>query len=224
VHRLQRRIRGVPRPPWFTEESARLYAQSADPWIWKTYEGPRWWRHLADLLTVFRERLGAYDLLRHKAVLGGVELRHPFLHDLDLVELALRIPPELLFDPVVDRPLLRESMKGALPEEVRMRRRKSGLGALFLDYLTGRDWPAVASVLGGERLELDGYVRPDVVHERFGSLPARPDYPWAQRAWRLFNMECWLRLQADRSFPDRMLERFGIEEPSYERVGQPMPR
>lgn len=213
VHRLHRRVGRVRRPPWFTDESARLYAQSTDPWRWKSYHGPRWWRYLADQVTAGRERLGAHDFLRRKAALGGVTTCHPFLQDLDLIELALQIPPEFVFDRDLDRPLLRETTKGSLPRAVRLRRDKSDLTALSLECIAGPDWPAMASLLSSDKLELARYVRPAVVRERAVDAPPQPRTAWwGQAVWQLFSIEVWLRFQSDPSFPGRLLERLDVQD------------
>ena len=58
----------------------------------------------------------------------GVERRHPFLHR-PLVELALGLPPELLMRGGVAKRVVREAMRGILPEEVRTRTGHLGPGA-----------------------------------------------------------------------------------------------
>ena len=43
-------------------------------------------------------------------------MRHPLLHDLQLIETVLRLPPRAQFDAIRDRPLLREALNGLIPE------------------------------------------------------------------------------------------------------------
>jgi asparagine synthase (glutamine-hydrolysing) len=58
-----------------------------------------------------------------------LELRHPYLHR-PLVELALRLSPEMCVQPHARKWILREAMRGILPEMVRTRVGKSGLDGL----------------------------------------------------------------------------------------------
>ena len=66
---------------------------------WKrAADGPRWWTHKAYLLTRSRKYVRITDYLRERAAMAGLEAAPPLL-DVDLVETALRIPPEIEFDP-----------------------------------------------------------------------------------------------------------------------------
>jgi asparagine synthase (glutamine-hydrolysing) len=59
-----------------------------------------------------------------------LDIRHPFL-DRSLVELALRLPPELCARPHQRKWVLREAMTGILPEAVRIRVGKGGATGLI---------------------------------------------------------------------------------------------
>jgi asparagine synthase (glutamine-hydrolysing) len=56
------------------------------------------------------------------AAAHGITLHHPYLDD-DLVDFALRIPPDIKFG-VRSKPLLRLAMKGLLPASIRQRARR----------------------------------------------------------------------------------------------------
>jgi asparagine synthase (glutamine-hydrolysing) len=160
--------------------------------------------------------MGAHDFLRHKNALVGLEGRHPFLDDAGLVELALRLPPELSFDARYDRPLLRAAVEGLVPDEVRLRPDKSYFNELFRDTLSGPDWPAVRTLLDGTSPEVNAYVRPELVRSLLLDAPAnrRGGY-WAWAVWRLATVECWLRYLADPGLPRRTLDRLSLEAPRY---------
>jgi hypothetical protein len=115
------------------------------PWEWKRLPGPRWWAQLADTLTY--DALGAADQQRRDAALAGVELRHP-LRDPDLVELALRLPPALGFDPDVDRPLVRTALAGRLPAHLLETDHKPAFNSLLDAALAGDDAALVRELLG----------------------------------------------------------------------------
>jgi asparagine synthase (glutamine-hydrolysing) len=207
AHGLVRSLRGPERyaPPFLSAAAARLLFEQSDPWAWKRRDGPRWWSYMVDLLIDTRARLGVTDYLRHRAVSAGLEDRHPLI-DLDLVELALGLPPTLALEAKLDRPLLREAMAGAIPDSIRLRPEKSYFTALLGDCLGGRDLPLARRLLGGSP-EVGRYLRP-------GAIPRLLEVPAGQRLglgrswslWRLLTAECWLRAQSDGDFPARALE------------------
>lgn len=61
----------------------------------------------------------------------GVELRYPFLYR-PLVEFSLRLPPEMRIRPLQHKWVLREAMRGVLPEPVRTRTGKGAIDARIL--------------------------------------------------------------------------------------------
>ena len=132
VPRLRRPVRA---PAWMREQPARLY-EASDPAGQGSADGPRWWRGL-----VFSQRstdgpVLAREHVRRRSELAGVEPRHP-LQDVDLVELMLRADPRIAFDPLLNRPLLRGAVEGLIPEEVRLRPRKSTFDAVFQRSIHG---------------------------------------------------------------------------------------
>lgn len=209
VHRAARRLRPPEHyaPPWLTAESARIAVETDPVWLWKELDGPRWWAQLADAVTLQRERMGAHDFLRRKNALAGIEGGHPLLDDLDLIELVLRLPPDLSFDPDLDRPLLRSAMAGLLPDAVRLRSEKSYFNALFETCLDGVDAGLVRALLGAPDAEVRAYARQDIVQGMLLEPPAeRRPRGWGWAVWRLVGVECWLRAEHDPSFLDRVLE------------------
>jgi asparagine synthase (glutamine-hydrolysing) len=193
--RLLRARRGVA-PEWLREAPP-----NPDEEAWRRDGEPRWRAHLGWVLTDGRDAFGVHDQLRRVASLAGVQDLHPFL-DVELIELVLGLPPDLAFDAVFDRKLLREAMRGLLPESVRLRRGKVYFGALLRDALTGPDRAAVDHVLTGAPLELGDLVDRDALVAMWRAGPDRcPRGPlaWASECWRAFALEQWLRREAGRS-------------------------
>ena len=188
VHRL----RAERRPEWLREDVRRMLPLETAGFAWKAQRGPRWLAERRDLLTGQRERGGVHDYLRHRAVMAGTVAAHPFLDDLDLVEVALSLPPEHGFRPDPDRPALREAMRGELPEEVRLRVGKSYFNHLFEGGLAGPDARALEELLGPSA-EIAVYVRPTLLSELVATPTNRRGGRWAWTAWRLAVVECWLR-------------------------------
>jgi len=192
---LQRAASRVRRPPtlhWLTPRAAELSPGRAFAWL--DLDGPRWWAWLADTLTAGRERMGVHDHLRRKLEPYGLRGAHPLLDDLALIELVLRLPPELAYDDDVDRPVLREGMRGLVPEAIRTRSTKSRFNTLLVDALGGPDRPRLKDLLEPRDAEIRAYVTDarlrDIVD---GPVPGDHPYLWAQNAWRLASTELWLR-------------------------------
>jgi asparagine synthase (glutamine-hydrolysing) len=205
AHAFLRRIRGTDHyaPPWLEPGTAKLYLEHDDSWSWKRLSGPRWWAYLANLLTAWREALG-HDGLRRRAEYVGLEGGHPFLDDLDLIELVLRFPPELLFDRRGTRPLLRQAIRGLVPDDIRLRRDKPTLGSLVYESLQGRDWAAVMRLLGAGEPEVGAFVSIPAMRRVFLDAPeASRGVRWASTLWHLVTLECWLRRERDPSFAER---------------------
>ena len=188
-------------PAWLRPDLARLHLETSDPWGWKRRPGPLWWRSRADLLTNGREVADIADYVRRRAALAGLPARSPFL-SLPLVELALRLPPELNFDPRWTRSLVRESARGLLPEDVRRRVAKTSFAPLYFNALTSPTSLArLRSLLEGSP-EVSAFtdiaaVRRNLLDER-PSMAARGWQQWMADAWNITGAESWLRMMAGR--------------------------
>jgi asparagine synthase (glutamine-hydrolysing) len=194
---IERRSARGQLPQWLSANAARDVVDSDEPLAWKRLEGPRWWAHDAWVLTRGVEELGVFESHRRRAALAGVHNRHP-LFDLDLLELGLRQPPAQTFDPHLDRPLLRASMAGLLPDAVRLRPAKALFDSLLIDSLAGADAEAVQALLCAPSAELGAYV--DMAEMRRELLDRGPEgaanpFRWMYQVWRLVTAECWLRSQ-----------------------------
>ncbi len=130
----------------------------------------------------------------HRNATAGVAGGHPFLQDLELVELVLSLPPELAFDPELDRALLRSSMRGLVPDAIRLRSEKSFFTPLFVEALDGPDRACVVELLDAPDAAIRAYTRPEVVRRvLLEAPPERRGGHWAWAVWRLVMLECWLR-------------------------------
>lgn len=210
LHRLRQRLRGRETfaPHWFTPENVRLRFETDPTLEWKRSNAPRWWAALVNETISIGSTL-VQDGARRRSASVGLQARHPLL-DVDVIELMLALPPELAFDPHLSRPLLRDSVRGLIPEEVRLRYSKSSFDALFHELLAGPDLPKVCSLLLSPDAEVGAFVDRDRMDaELFGAGP--PSAPgalqnWALHVWRLLTAEIWLRLQTGDSL-DMLTER-----------------
>lgn len=185
-------------PAWLSRRASRDLVASDDPFAWKRLDGPRWWAHAAYGVTRGIEEAGVFEHQRRRAALAGLQARHPIL-DLDLVGLALRQPPRATLDRRFNRPVLRASMAGLLPDSVRLRPGKARFETLIADCLGGADGAAVRKILSAPDLELGAYLDPVAMRcALFDSDALRRESPfrWMWQVWRLLTAELWLRSQA----------------------------
>jgi asparagine synthase (glutamine-hydrolysing) len=192
-HGLHERLRAArgrrDRPDWLAPDI------DGGRWAWKELPGPRWWAQLASAL--WGDRVGAADQARRQAAMHGLAARHP-LRDPDLIELVLGLPPELGFDPRLDRPLLRRALAGELPAEALRDTRKPFFNALAQDALGGPDLPRLRELLREPHPELAARLRAGEVGAmlaRAGPGGAPPG--WEIDLWRVATLELWLTRQAD---------------------------
>jgi asparagine synthase (glutamine-hydrolysing) len=203
VHRRRQRLRGEAAlaPSWLTEASAKLRFETDPELGWKRLDGPRWWASLLDAVTGVSSTL-VHDAARRRNASAGLRAGHPLL-DVDLIELVLSLPPEHAFDRRLSRPLLRDGVRGLVPEEVRLRPSKSSFDTLFHELLADRELASVRSLLLADDAEVNAFVDRDRVRaELFADAPPRAPgalQAWALQAWRLATAEMWLRHQAGRT-------------------------
>ena len=209
LHRARARVRRRPAAPgWLLPRAAELTRDRPGRWAWLELEGPRWWSWLADTLTTRRERMGVHDHFRRMQASEGIAGAHPLLDDLGLVQLVLRLPPELAFDRNFDRPLLRHAMEGLVPDKIRLRPTKSYFNTVLVDALKGPDRRELTSLLQPSDAEIRAYVTDDRLRDVING-PTERDHPfnWSRNAWRLASTELWLRsLAAGRSAEPRSAE------------------
>jgi asparagine synthase (glutamine-hydrolysing) len=212
----RRRRRGPPpTPPWLVQSARQLYGDSRDEWAWRRRaRGPLWWRWLADLLLEGPVAVGRADYVRHRRGLVGLDGGSPLL-DFDLARLVLRMPPELAFDPSIDRPLARRSMRGILPEQVRTRTEKSNLFSFYRDVLAGPDLKWIRRILRDPRCAIWEFADRARVEPLLDSVPAEPDAKTALLLGSIHTMamvECWLRQQEDPGSVGALLEEMRAAE------------
>jgi hypothetical protein len=208
IHGAARRLRGPSHyaPDWMRPEAAAAYAETDDRHAWKRVSGPRWfaqqvWRVVRGMGPAL-----AYDHIRRRAALAGLEPRHPLV-DVDVIEFTLRLPPALAFDPERTRPLLRRAMEGLLPDAIRLRPTKSHFDAVFHEALAGPDLPVAQALLTRADAEVGAYADLGKVAELVRNPPETPHERmwWALHVWRLVTAECWLAGQEDAEAVDRLL-------------------
>jgi asparagine synthase (glutamine-hydrolysing) len=196
AHTTLDRVRGGRRAPSWLTGAARSELHSSDePHQWKHLDGPRWWAHPAYALTCGIEQAGILEHQRTRAATAGLRARHPLL-DPGLLELALSQPPRASFDPELTRPLLREALRGTLPDSIVMRPQKAWFDSLIADCITAEGTATIAALLAGRDSRVREYLRPAAPERALASLSAAsgaPRFEAMHLLWRAVGIECWLR-------------------------------
>src|SRR5262245_18443947 len=125
----------------------------------------------------------------------SVESRVPFL-DHKLVELAAQLPDEWKLSGLTTKRVLREAMKGLLPESI-LNRPKMGFQVPFAAWTRG-PWNSVArDVLLDRRAVERGLIDPAAV-DRLLRDHAAGRTEGGDRIWSLLNLELWHRTFIDK--------------------------
>jgi asparagine synthase (glutamine-hydrolysing) len=158
-----RRIGGAAtgRRTWLTRYAAELLGD-AEPWPPSLHGALRPGQH-RNVLGLLAAR-GVSGETFHAAS-AGIDLRYPF-RDRRVVELMLRLPSEQLCRPGLTRPVLREAMRGLLPDQVRTRAGKTSLEALFRRGVGGREQAALQRRLAAGVARWERFVNPAWVAAR----------------------------------------------------------
>ena len=146
----------------------------------------------ADIKTYLVELLMKQDQM---SMATSVESRVPFL-DHKLVEFAARLPDAWKLSGLTTKRVLREAMKGILPESI-LNRPKMGFPVPFAAWTRGA-WNGVArDVLLDRRSRERGIVDPAAV-ERLLASHAAGTTDGGDRIWSLLNLELWYRTFIDK--------------------------
>ena len=160
----------------------------------------------ADIKTYLVELLMKQDQM---SMAASIESRVPFL-DHKLVEFSAALPDELKLAGWTTKRVLREAMKGVLPESI-LQRPKMGFPVPFAGWMRGR-WSAVArDVLLDRSSRQRGVIDPAGV-ERLLADHAAGRTEGGDRIWSLLNLELWYRTFIDKegvqTLPDPDVRRY----------------
>lgn len=122
----------------------------------------------------------------------SLEARVPFL-DHRLVERILASPGDRIVRGGSTKVLLREGMKGILPEKIRIRQDKMGFGTPQDEWFRSPPWiEHVSTVIGEGGLEDRGIIRTSTaqrMHQRHLSGATNS----AKELWKLIHLDAWYR-------------------------------
>jgi asparagine synthase (glutamine-hydrolysing) len=133
----------------------------------------------------------------------GLRLRYPFA-DRTLLDYALKIPSELKISHGIRKAILREAMKGILPEQVLERTDKKG-GDVPEDIINDPSVRKfVSDIISSERFKSRACWDYERVQEMMRQTIAQ-ERDWSSEIWKMVFLELWFRVWIEES-PQRRQE------------------
>jgi asparagine synthase (glutamine-hydrolysing) len=156
----------------------------------------------ADIKTYLHELLMKQDQM---SMATSIESRVPFL-DHKLVEFTARMPDSMKLRGQTTKYVLRESMKGVLPEKI-LSRSKMGFPVPIGSWFRGPFKSIIDEYVLSERALSRGIFAPEFVRQIVSRHQAGEDH--SERLWSLLNFEIWLRqfFDGEKSSTPKNLER-----------------
>jgi len=130
----------------------------------------------------------------------SVEARLPFL-DHRLVEAAVRLSPEWLIRGPSHKHVLREALRGKIPESVRTRRDKMGFPTPMAAWLRGPLYERARDFLASREFGEDGIVRPEIIRQDL-ERHRRGEIDISGKLWDVLQWETWRRHERRPSPPE----------------------
>jgi asparagine synthase (glutamine-hydrolysing) len=201
------RLRGGDAASWFAREFRRrktrrngfaneaLHAQvGANRWLLRQQTPTRLRAQLDE--SVLRSPLPLYLRIEDRnSMAHGCEARVPFL-DPNVVALLATVPPNHMRRDGFNKAVLRDALRGVLPDVVRLRRDKMGFPVPSDAWLRGPLRTMLSELTTAERLERRGlYDVPAVLAARTAFLDRGA--PLAGALYRVFLFEAWARQHVD---------------------------
>jgi len=143
-------------------------------------------------------KIGLVSLLRYEdrdSMAFSIESRVPFL-DYRLVEFIYSLPDNQKIRNGQTKWVMREALKGILPEKIRTRQDKIGFAtpeAIWMKQELGKD---MKKVFSSDRFNQRGYFVSDKTSEMFAKY-LRGENTNYQLFWRLYCLEMWFRVFID---------------------------
>lgn len=189
-------VRGEGRvPPWVCSRVSRQFDLPRRSALACVYTGRLGHKYGDGVTSVVR---GMSSKLGGQLVEEELDVRHPFLYR-PLVEFALTLPPDLVVKPYARKWILRESMRGILPEKVRTRVGKGVLLGLLTWSATHQEKLLRAMMRESVLADL-GVI--DVAKLRAAASKARHERERAQLIASdlqyTLALEAWLQLRSGR--------------------------
>jgi asparagine synthase (glutamine-hydrolysing) len=177
-----------------TELKNRLNQDSG----WKEYQKPGQWDRLRRLtLNIYPQGLAVVNKEYRK---HGMEISSPYW-DRRLVEFVMAIPAYQLGRPGLDRYVMRNAMKGILPEPIRLRTQRTVFTELFTMGIFDKEREMVKQLLENPLIVQQNIIRPEWLRAEFeaGTNWSADGYYF----WKALSLELWLRKVYNEPLPEK---------------------
>ncbi len=179
-------------PPWITPTFGRRVGMAARLRSARTSLsrlGTRFAAQIRDDLQELTRWLprGAFE--------DGLELRYPFLYR-PLVESGLRLPPPMLVRPLQPKWVLRQGMRGLLPEEIRSRPGKGGIDSRIL-WALSRERKRIEELLQASVLADLGFIHLGLLRDAIDRARVG-DTAYLVKLLAVLSLETWLAVRSGR--------------------------
>jgi asparagine synthetase B (glutamine-hydrolysing) len=136
----------------------------------------------------------AMEMFNKAGAAAGVQYEFPAL-DQDLLEFLMRVPGEQVASGGVHRGLLREAMRGIVPESIRQRRSKGNFTSIETEMVAAQYADLVRFFAESSMIERLGILDRTQLERAMLSIPGRLDEDGCRLAWDLSDLvalEVWM--------------------------------
>jgi asparagine synthase (glutamine-hydrolysing) len=190
---LRRLLPAVSVPSWVPQRTVREFALTERTVTQQAYRGRAGDKYITDVLRALDAMPDVLAL--HAVTQDIIEERHPFLYR-PLVEFALALPPLLCAQPMARKWILREAMRGALPELVRTRPGKGSIDGSLARTLS-REVGRMLALLDDSILVEMGLVDRAAIARAIEDGALGADFQRGAIV-RTLALECWLQVRSGR--------------------------
>ena len=132
----------------------------------------------------------------HNSMWFSLESRVPFL-DHNIVEKTLSLPPERLINKATTKVILREAMKGLLPEKIRLRQDKIGFATPWeMWFRTEQFKEFTLDIIKSSSFLDHGYLDVKKCHNAF-TMHREGKTNISKEIWKWVNLELWFQTYID---------------------------
>lgn len=198
-HKLQKTSNQIANPglhPDFirrTQLTERLQKDES----WKVYPAPGQWDRLRRLtLNTFSQGAATTDKTYHQ---HGIEISAPFW-DRRLLEFVMALPAYQLGRPGCDRYILRNAMRGVLPDPIRLRTQRTVFSELLHLGIFTKERETVRRLLSDPLL-----VRLNILQKEWLQAEFQAGVNWSAEGyyfWKALSLELWLRKVYNEPLPE----------------------
>jgi len=145
--------------------------------------------HQSTFHTILPTLLRNYD---RYSMMNGVEIRMPFL-DYRIIEFAFALPANAKVRNGFTKAIVRDAMKGVIPEEIRTLKRKIGFNSPFTEWIKGPLKVWILDTVNSQDFKKAQFINPLEVANTIDNTIKNPHATYAdgEKAWTLLMPFIW---------------------------------